>query len=256
MQLVDTHCHLTHAPEEELKAIFERAQECSIVRMLSVGASDGIQSARDSLKLAEQYEQVYTSVGVHPHDADEHQTLAEIEELASHPKCVAVGETGLDYFRDWADFTLQKKLFENSISLALNLNKPLIIHCREATDNTLSILRKTGASKVGGVFHCYAEDAEFAKGLVDLNFIVSFTGVVTFKKAEDRRLILKEIPLERIMLETDMPYMAPEPFRGGKSEPMHVYQIAKTIGKVKELSLEEVARITTENAKRVFGLGL
>lgn len=256
MELIDTHCHLTTAPPEELPEILARAKECSVKRMLSVGASDGIQSARDSIKLAEDYPEIFTSIGVHPHDAGSHQTLSEIEELASHKKTVAIGETGLDYFRDWAPIEDQKKLFENSIALALNLKKPLIIHCREATVDTLEILNRTKAREVGGVFHCFAEDSEFAKKLEDLNFIVSFPGVLTFKKATDRRAAALDIPLDRIMLETDMPYMAPEPFRGKKSEPMHVYQIAKTLAEVKGISLEEVAQATTENAERIFGMKL
>lgn len=160
----------------------------------------------------------------------------------------------MDYFRDWSPISAQKKLFANSIALARQVKKPLVIHCREAQDDTYQMLCEHNAKDVGGVFHCYAGDSEFAKRLLDINFIVSFTGNMTFKKADSIREAARQIPLEYIMLETDTPYMAPEPFRGKQSEPAHVYQIAYRLAELHKVTIEEVARITTANAKRLFGL--
>lgn len=252
MELIDTHCHLSNVPQEKLPEILERAKDAHITRCVAIGASDGKMSAKDSLKIAKTFDNVYCTIGVHPHDAKEHADINDLEEMASHPKSLAVGETGLDFFRDWAPKENQERLFRNSVGLALNLNKPLIIHSREAADESFKVLKEMKAEKVGGVYHCYSEDSEFAKKLRDINFLVSFTGNLTFKKAEERREAAKNIPLEQIMLETDMPYMAPEPFRGGPSEPAHVLKIAETLAKVKARSLEEVADITTKTALDFF----
>lgn len=254
MQLIDTHFHLTFEHAEPLQDILARAKEQAVSRFICIGASKGIESAPAAIRLAEEYPEVWATVGVHPHDAGSYQSLSEIESLASHAKVVAVGETGLDYFRDWAPVEDQKKLFRYTVSFALELGKPLVIHSREAAEDCIEVLKELGADKVGGVFHCYAEDEVFARRLADLNFLVSFTGNLTFKKATEMRRIASEIPLEQIMLETDMPYMAPEPFRGKPSEPGHVAQIAKVLAEAKGVSVEEVAQVTTANAERLFGL--
>jgi len=254
MELIDTHCHLSTVEIEDIPKVLERAAECSVKRMVAIGASEGKKSARQSIEIAEAFDCIYCTVGIHPHDAGSHTELEELEQLAEHKKVKAIGETGLDFFKDWAPVEEQRKLFTNTIAFSKNIKKPLIIHCRDAKEETFETLVKTKASEVGGVFHCYAEDAEFAKKLRDINFLVSFTGTVTFKKATDRREAVAGIPLEQIMLETDMPYMAPEPFRGKPSEPMHVYQIARTIAEVKEVSLEEVGKITTDTAIDFFNL--
>ena len=187
-----------------------------------------------------------------PHDAGSFTELKHLETLAANPRVVAIGETGLDFYRDWAPKENQYRLFENTIAFAKEMRKPLIIHCRDAGEETLMILKKNGAADVGGVFHCYAEDAEFAERLADINFIVSFPGSLTFKNAVRVREAARNIPLERIMLETDAPYMAPEPHRGKPSEPAHVAHIALKLAEIKELPLEEVARVTSANAERLF----
>ena len=254
MELIDTHCHLTTVDSNDMAAVIERAAECFVKRMVSIGASEGKESAKKSIEIAEKYPQIYSSVGIHPHDAGCATELGELEQLAEHEKVKAIGECGLDFFRDWAPVEDQRVLFKNTIAFARNIKKPLIIHCRDAAEETLKTLKDNSAEEVGGVFHCYAEDAEYAKILRDMNFLVSFTGTVTFKKAIDRREAVAGIPLEQIMLETDMPYMAPEPFRGKPSEPMHVYQIARKVAEVKGISLEEVAKITTNTAVEFFEL--
>lgn len=254
MELLDTHCHLTTVDTDLVPEIIKRAKECFVKRYICVGASEKIISAHQAVQLAEKYPEIWASVGIHPHDADSGHSISELEQLATHKKVVAIGETGLDYFRDWANIDNQKKLFKDTISLARSLKKPLIIHCREAKEDVFNILKSCNAKEVGGVFHCYSEDFEFAKQLEEINFIVSFTGSLTFKKASELRNTAKQISLERIMLETDMPYMAPEPFRGNPSEPMHVYQIALQMAEIHEVTVEEIARISTQNAERIFGL--
>ncbi|MBL7662343.1 TatD family hydrolase [bacterium] len=254
MSLIDTHCHLSYYAAEEIPGLLERANQCGITRAISIGAGEGAESAKQAIKLAETYQNVWASVGIHPHDAGQYTTVETIETLAQHPRVVAIGETGLDFFRDWAPQANQEKLFIAQIELAKKVNKPLIIHCRDAAAQTLKILLENQADHVGGVFHCYSEDAQFAAELRKINFMVSFTGSLTFKKATALREAAREIPLDQIMLETDTPYMAPEPFRGAQSEPMHVLKIAEMLAQVKAITLEEVAEISTKNALRLFRL--
>lgn len=254
MDLIDTHCHLTGKDSAYVEQILANARAVHVNRVICIGASEGITSAAQAVKLAESYDNIWATVGIHPHSAGDFTTVTDIESLASHPRVVAIGEVGLDYFRDWSPFDAQKVLFANSIALAKNCKKPLIIHCRDAQDDTYQMLCEHNAKEVGGVFHCYAGDAEFAKRLFDINFIVSFTGNITFKKAQAMRDTVKAIPLERMMLETDTPYMAPEPFRGKPSEPAHVYQVAHVVSQVHQRSIEEVAEQTTKNAVRLFRL--
>lgn len=252
MELIDTHCHIDQASEEELSAIFLNADRVGVDKMICIGASRGIESSPQAVALAQRHDRIYASVGIHPHDAGDFTDLGPLLPLLAEPKVVAVGETGLDFFRDWAPKENQEKLFRNSIAVAREVKKPLIIHCRDAYEDTIRVLKEEHAEDVGGVFHCYAGDSEFAKRAFDLNFLISFTGALTFKKSENLREVVRQSPLERIMVETDSPYMAPEPFRGGKSEPMHVYQVAATIAAVKAIPLEQAAEITTGNAYRLF----
>lgn len=256
MELIDTHCHLTGKSDEEIAEIVQRAAACDVTRFIYIGASQGVESAAHAADIAEKFPSIWASVGVHPHDAGDYQSLELIESLLSHPRVVAIGETGLDYFRDWAPVPEQKLLFANTIAVAKNCKKPLIVHCRQAADDTLAILKANNAHEVGGVFHCYSEDAEYAKKLADINFRVSFTGNITFKSAVALREAVANIPLSQIMLETDSPYMAPEPFRGKTCEPMYVKIIAEMVAEVKKLSLEEVARETTKNAEEFYRLPL
>ncbi len=254
MELIDTHCHIDTATEEELSAIFLNADRVGVDKMICIGASRGIESSPAAVALAHRHTRVYASVGIHPHDAGSFADLEPLRALLDDPKVVAIGETGLDFFRDWAPKEQQYALFRNSIAAAKVKRKPLIIHCRDAYEETFQVLKDEGAAEVGGVFHCYAGDEQFARRVIDLNFLISFTGALTFKKSENLRAVVRAIPLEQIMVETDSPYMAPEPFRGQKSEPMHVYQVAVAIAETKGIPLEQVAEITTANAKRLFRL--
>lgn len=259
MFLIDTHIHLDFdAYDADRSALLDRARAAGVHYSISIGAGGGLASTDRALQLATTHEQIFATVGLHPHDASfDISETALRERLAKNPqerKIVAIGETGLDYFKEWSPIDAQKHWFRHQIELAKEYKLPLIVHNREAGEDCLCILRETGASEVGGVFHCYSEDAEFAATLRELNFLVSFTGVITFKKSDRVRAIIKDIPLDQIMLETDGPYMAPEPYRGQRSESAHVVQMAQVLADVKGISFEEACIATTTNAKRLFQL--
>lgn len=251
--LIDTHCHLTDFNKEEIYSILSRANEANVKKVLCVGASKGKESSFRAVEIAEEFKEVFASVGIHPHDADEHSWNKELITIAKKNKVLAIGETGLDYFKEWSDFEEQRKLFLSSINIAKELSKPLIIHCREAFSDCLKILKEEKASEVGGVFHCFSGTAEEALKLRDINFLVSYTGIITFKNANKVKEEARKIPLDQIMLETDTPYMAPEPYRGGKSEPAHVALIAKTLSDIYQCDITTITERTTQNAMRIFG---
>ncbi|MCB0323153.1 MAG: TatD family hydrolase [Bdellovibrionales bacterium] len=254
MELIDTHCHLDALEHAPLESLLKDAIACDVRRMVCIGASGGEASAHRAVEFAEQFDFIWATVGIHPHDAGRVESLAGVRPLLEHPKVVAVGETGLDYYREWAPFDRQRALFSETIEVAKEVKKPLIIHCRDAAEDTYRMLKEQKAEAVGGVFHCYAEDAAFAAKLRDINFLVSFPGTLTFKSAHALRATAQAIPLDQIMLETDCPYMAPEPFRGKPSEPKHVYQIALKLAEVKELPIATIAEETTRTAERFFGI--
>lgn len=253
LQITDSHTHLdSEKLAHDQDGVVARANAVGVSRLITIGASGGLASARRAIEVSAKYPCVWATVGVHPHDAMLPYTREELVTLAKEPKVVGIGETGLDFYRDWSPKEKQIESFELHIDVALELGKPLVIHSREAGGECLSILQKMGASKVGGVFHCYAEDAEFAKRLRAINFLVSFPGTLTFKKAEEIRAICQAIPLDQIMVETDAPFMAPEPHRGKVCEPSYVVETLKTVARVKNLSLEEAAIATTNNALSLF----
>lgn len=253
IEITDSHTHLD-SPDliAEQDAIVQRALAAGVTRMITIGASGGLASAHRAVELAARYPHVWATVGVHPHDAGGDFSRSELTELAGKPKVVGIGETGLDFFRDWSPKEKQYEAFITQIEVALEVGKPIVIHSREAGEECIKILIEHGAEKVGGVFHCYAENAEFAERLRELNFLVSFPGTLTFKKADTIRAICAAIPLDQIMVETDAPYMAPEPHRGKRCEPAFVAETLKVLAHVKGISVEEAATATTANAKRLF----
>jgi len=253
MHLADTHCHLTSYKYDEVAHVIQRAAQQGVTKLLCIGAGMGDDPPAQALAIAERFDSVWCSVGVHPQQAAKWPDISALEKIAKHEKVVAIGEVGLDFFKDWGSPPdVQRRVFRDSIRLARLVGKPLIIHCRDAHEEILQIIEDCGASEVGGVFHCYSQSADFAKKLHELNFLVSFTGIVTFKNTSAVREELKQIPLSQIMLETDCPYMAPEPHRGQSSEPWHVRLIAEKIADIKGVSLEEVANVTSENARKLF----
>jgi len=256
IELIDSHTHLS-APDfdADRDAVVQRAKENGVTTLITIGAGYGAESAKKSVEIAEEYLSVFATVGIHPHDSKcDFAIFEQIKELSVNPHVVAIGETGLDFYRDWAPVDLQEKWFRAQIQLAKEVKKPLIIHSREAAARCFEILSETSAADVGGVFHCFSEDTEFAQKLESINFIISVPGSVTFKKADKLREVVKNIPLERIMLETDAPYLAPEPNRGKRCESSFLLETAKFVAGVKNVSLEEVASKTTATAKKFFGL--
>lgn len=251
--LFDTHTHIeAEAFEPDREEVIARAVAAGVSRMLTVGSGAGFKSAQAAVALAEKYSCIWAAVGVHPHDAREPLDLQRLRSLAVHPRVVAIGETGLDFYRDWSPRDLQETWFRSQIELALELNKPLIIHSRDAGRQCLDILRELGAQRCAGVFHCYSEDENFAAELREINFLVSFPGSVTFKKADEVRRIAGRIPLSQIMIETDAPYITPEPHRGRRNESSFIVETARKMAELKGLTLEELARQTTETALKFF----
>lgn len=251
--LFDTHTHIdAEAFEPDRAEVIARALAAGVSRIVTVGAGGGFRSAEAAIALAEKYAFIWAAAGVHPHDAETPLDMARLRSLGAHPRVVAIGETGLDFYRDWSPRPLQEKWFRAHILLALELGKPLIIHSRNAGEECLSILRELDAARAGGVFHCYSEDENFAARLREINFLVSFPGSVTFKKADELRRIVKAIPLEQIMIETDAPYIAPEPHRGKRNESSFIVETARKLAEIKGLPLEELARQTSETAIKFF----
>ncbi len=253
--LFDTHTHLNADQfEGDAEAVIARAQEAGVANMIVVGFD--AKTIQRAMSLVERYDFLYAAVGWHPVDAidmaDEH--LRWIESLASHPKVVAIGETGLDYHWDKSPKDRQKEAFRKQIHLAKKVNLPLIIHNRNATKDIIEILKEERADEIGGVMHCFSGSFEDAKMCIDLNFYLSFAGPVTFKNAKLLQEVAREVPLERMLIETDCPYLAPHPLRGKRNEPAYVKLVAEKIAVLKEREFDEIAHQTSENAKQLFGI--
>lgn len=253
---IDSHCHINF-PElaQRLPAIFDKMAENSVTHALCVSVD--LPDFPEVLRLAEQYPNVFASVGVHPDYEDTPEPDVEtLVRLADHPKIVAIGETGLDYYRLQGDLEWQRNRFRTHIRASRATGKPLIIHTRAASEDTIRIMREEGAGTDGcgaaGVMHCFTESQEVADAAIGMGFYISFSGIVSFKSAKDLQQVAKNVPLERMLIETDSPYLAPVPFRGKTNEPGFVRHVAECIATLKGLPLEEVARQTTENFRRLF----
>jgi TatD DNase family protein len=253
--LFDTHVHLNAEQfNEDLEEVISRAKEAGVGKMVVVGFDRP--TIEKAMELVEHYDFLYASVGWHPVDAIDmtDEDLAWIEELSSHPKVVALGEMGLDYHWDKSPKDVQKEVFRKQIHLAKKVKLPIIIHNREATQDIVDILREEGAEEVGGIMHCFSGSPEIAQECVDMNFYISLGGPVTFKNAKKPKEVAQEIPLERLLIETDCPYLAPHPNRGKRNEPAYVKLVAEQIAELKGVSVEEVEKITTENANKLFNI--
>ena len=251
--LFDSHAHLDDnkfsADREE---VIEKIKASGVEYVVNIG--DDISSSRRSVILAKRHPFIYATVGVHPHNV-ESMTEADIEELkllASEEKVVAIGEIGLDYYYDNSPRDLQKKWFKRQIEMALELSLPIAIHNRDSNEDCMQILRGYDIKKIGGIMHCYSGSSEMAKELVKMGLCVSFAGPVTFKNNRRGVETVKEIPIEHILIETDCPYLAPEPKRGTRNDSSNVRYVAEKIAEIKGMTFEEVAKITCDNAKRVY----
>lgn len=255
--LVDSHCHLDclhlEAWETGLQGAIDQAQQNGVGHMLCVSIE--LENFPKVLEIARHYDFVSASVGVHPNVTEGKDPAAdELIALADDPNIVAIGETGLDYFRSEGDLDWQRERFRQHISAAKSCGKPLIIHNRESTEDCLEILKQEGADEVGGVMHCFVENWEIARRAMDLNFYISFSGIVTFKSAQELKEVAKKMPENRILVETDSPYLAPVPYRGKDNQPAYVRHVAECIAELRGSSLEEFAAKTTDNFFTLFPL--
>jgi TatD DNase family protein len=254
--LVDTHAHLDSGQyQNQIAAVIAAAEAAGVSQILTVGCD--LASSRASIALAETWPQVHAAVGIHPHDAAgvDDRVLADLRELATHPRVVAIGETGLDYYRDRSPRDAQRAAFRSQIALAKAVGKPLIVHDRDAHADILAILREERAAEAGGVLHCFSGDLVMARACLELGFYLSIAGPVTYPKNDGLREVVRAVSIDRLLIETDCPYLAPQSRRGKPNEPALVRETAAKIAEIKGLTLDDVARITTLNAFTLFGIG-
>jgi len=254
--MIDSHCHLNDKRfSENVEQVIKRAKENGVKKFLVVGYD--LVSSTKAVKLSEKYNEVYAAVGIHPSDVKKMKThdLDEIEALLKNKKVLAVGEIGLDYYWDKEQGLKneQKEFFVKQIQLANKHQKPIVVHMREASFDTLEILKKVKPT-CGGIMHCYSGSAELTKEFMDLDMLISLAGPVTFLNAKTPKEVAKTVPLDKLLIETDSPYLAPHPHRGKSNEPGYLYLIAEEIAKIKNVPLEEIKNKTTQNFKRLFNL--
>lgn len=252
--LIDSHAHLDdNKYDQDRESMLQRAQESGVKQIINVGYD--LASSRRSVDLAEKYDFIFAAVGIHPHDAQgaDEATWVEIKKLAAHPKVVALGEMGLDYFRNLSPKETQRKVFRSQLNLAKEMNKPIIVHDREAHGEIMEMLKKEKDPETIGVLHCFSGSWEMAQECIKMGFYISMAGPVTFQNAPNLHEIAVKVPLDRLLVETDSPYLAPSPFRGKRNESAHVRLIAEKIASLRQISLEELAGATSSNTKKLFG---
>lgn len=257
--IIDSHCHLNILPNDKVgdtEQVIQAAADLGVGRMMCVAI--GPDKWQEVLDLADRFPQVYASIGVHP-CSDETVVVADEQILnaASHSKVLAIGEVGLDYFHQspkQQDLGYQHQRFRQHIRIAKQLNKPLVIHTRSSTPDVLKILREEGADQVGGIMHCFVEDLATAEKAIELGFYISFSGILTFKNATELKAVAQALPLDRILVETDAPYLAPVPYRGKTNQPGYTRYVVEEIARLKDLTFEQVAQATTDNFCRLFSL--
>lgn len=253
--LTDSHTHLNAEQfNEDQDKVIERALDAGVTRIVNVGFNR--ETIPSSIALAERYDFIYSTVGWHPVDAIDMMPgdIEWIEALCKHEKVVAIGEIGLDYYWDKSPKDVQQRVFREQIRLARKLGMPIVIHNRDAHQDILRILKEEKAEEVGGIMHCFSGSWETAKQCLDMNFHISFGGPVTFKNAKQPKEVLAQVPLDRLLIETDAPYLTPHPFRGKRNETGYVRLVAETAAEIRGMTLEEIAEITTNNAIRLLGL--
>ncbi len=253
--LIDSHAHIQGKEYAgEAAAVIERARAAGVEQIIVVGGAGDMSSNSDAVALADSFVNIYATVGMHPHDAKDvgSNEFEKLKDLTLRPKVIAVGETGLDYYYDHSPRDVQRRVFTQFIHMARETELPIVVHERDAASHGAELLRSEGEGKLRGVIHCFTGNYEAARAYLDLGFYISFTGIITFKNAEALRDVVRQVPLERMLVETDSPYLAPVPHRGKRNEPAYVRLIAATVANIKGVSLEEVARVTTDNARRLF----
>lgn len=256
MNLIDSHCHLdAQVFDEDREATIQRARDAGVDTMVAIGSGDGPPDLSAGIRLAEKYDFIYATVGVHPHDAPkaDESTWQELTSLTDHPKVIAIAEIGLDYHYDFSPRETQQAVFARQLQIARTANLPIAIHTREAWADTVALLREhwSGTGKLGGIFHCFSGSPADAEEALALGFHLSYSGIITFPKAEQLREAVRRTPLDRLLVETDSPYLAPVPWRGKRNEPAFVVETARKVAEIKELSFDEVVDATTCNWKRL-----
>jgi len=257
LSLIDSHAHIQgkeHAAD--LDGVLMRADEAGVKKIVVVGGAGDLSSNLQAIELAKSHDPLFATIGMHPHDAKDvgSEELKSLRELLRAPKVVAVGETGLDFYYDHSPRPVQEKIFGHFIELALETALPLIVHNRDSDRRVEEIILHHGEGKVRGVIHCFTSDYASAKKFLELGFYISFSGILTFKTAEPLRAVAKKLPLEKLMVETDSPFLTPIPHRGKRNEPAFVRLVAETLAKTKEVTLEEVAAATSKNSEELFGI--
>jgi TatD DNase family protein len=255
--LIDSHAHIQgkeYAGERD--AVIARAREAGVEVIIAVGGAGDMSSNIEAVELAASFPNIYATVGMHPHDAKDvgEDDLLKLRCLASQPKVVAVGETGLDYYYDHSPHDVQRRVFTQFIHMAREARLPLVVHERDAAAEAAELLRQEGDGELRGVIHCFTGDYKAASTYLNLGFYLSFTGIITFKNAAALREVLRKVPLERMLVETDSPYLTPVPHRGKRNEPAYVRFVAETIARIKNISLAQVAETTTQNVRSLFKL--
>ncbi|GLO64261.1 MULTISPECIES: TatD family hydrolase [Oceanobacillus] len=253
--LFDTHVHLNAKQfEDDREKTIQRAYDAGVKNMVVVGFDR--ETIPLAIEIAESYPAIYAAVGWHPVDAIDmtEEDLKWIEQLSFHPKVVAIGEMGLDYHWDKSPRDIQKEVFRKQIALAKKVNMPIIIHNREATEDIIKILQEENAKEIGGIMHCYNDSVKYVQDCLDMNFYISLGGPVTFKNAPLPKEVAKEVPLDRLLIETDAPFLAPHPNRGKRNEPAYVRLVAEQIASLRDMSVEEIGEITTRNARQFFNI--
>ena len=249
MTLIDTHAHIYYEDySNRIDDVISAAAENGVEKIISIGVD--LKSSEECMKVAEKYESVYATCGIHPHESQKAPTgyLYELEQFYKHPKVLAVGEIGLDYYYDFSDRKTQRKIYQEQLEMANSLDLPVVVHCRDSDDDVLTGILESSHSS--GVIHCFASNLDFAEKILETGFYLSFTGMITF--VEELEEVVREVPLDKMMVETDSPYLTPKPFRGKKNEPAYVLHIAEKIAQLKDISLEEVAESTTKIAYSLF----
>lgn len=257
MILIDSHAHIQGKEYAgEAATVIERARAAGVEKIIAVGGAGDISSNGEAIALAESFSQVYATIGMHPHDAKTvgAEAMKTLKGLAGNTKVVAVGETGLDFYYDHSPRDIQRSVFSQFIRMALETGLPIIVHERDAAREASELLRQDGAGKLRGVIHCFTGSYDAARAYLDLGFYLSFAGIITFKNADSLREVVRKIPLNRVLVETDSPYLTPVPYRGKRNEPAYVRLVADTVANLRSMSLEDVARVTTENAQSLFNI--
>ncbi|KAF3981007.1 MAG: TatD family hydrolase [Methylococcales symbiont of Hymedesmia sp. n. MRB-2018] len=254
---IDSHCHLDRIDlipyQNNFDLFMQEVKRCEIEHMLCI--SIDLEAYPAMVDLVKNYPSISLSVGVHPNESEgKNPSVDDLLKLGKNPKVIAIGETGLDYFRSEGDLEWQHQRFHNHIEVAKLLNKPLIIHTREAGQDSLDVLKEQGADQVGGIIHCFTEDWAYAKKALDLGFYISFSGIVTFKNAQEIKDVAKKVPADRFLIETDSPYLAPVPYRGKPNYPLYISHVAEHIAELRNTTVEEIARFSTENFQTLFKL--